>query len=251
MIIYKSQKEIEKIRASCQLVAKVLKRLEKEVAVGRTTKELDAIADECIQQAGGQPAFKGYRGYPAALCASVNQQVVHGIPNGRALQDGDLLSLDLGALLDGYYGDAALSLVVGRETPRTRRLIDVTREALYLGIAQAVPGNRISDISCAVQQHAESHGYSVVRNFVGHGIGTHLHEDPQVPNFGTPGKGPRIKEGMVLAIEPMVNEGTFDVKILADNWTVETLDGRLSAHYEHSIAVTADGPVILSEYEGE
>lgn len=251
MIIYRSANEIAKIRASCQIVARALKLLEKSVKVGMTTRELDDLAEACIREAGAEPAFKGYRGYPAALCASVNDQVVHGIPNGRPLKDGDVVSLDLGALKDGYYGDAALTVVAGSTSDRARKLIDVTRESLYKGIEQALPGNRVSDISCTIQDFVESHGYSVVRNFVGHGIGTRLHEDPQVPNFGKRGKGPKIKEGMVLAIEPMVNEGTHEVRTLADNWTVTTLDGGLSAHFEHSIAVTKDGPVILSDLRGE
>ncbi|MBI2836725.1 MAG: type I methionyl aminopeptidase [Acidobacteria bacterium] len=251
MIIYRSEKEIGKIKASCQVVARTLKVLEKEVAVGMTTRQLDRVAEDSIRRAGAAPAFKGYRGYPATLCASVNDQVVHGIPNDRPLREGDILSLDLGAILDGYYGDAALTVAVGKVDPRAIRLMEVTRDSLYRGIEQARPGNRVSDVSCTIQDYVESRGYSVVRNFVGHGIGTNLHEDPQVPNFGTRGKGPKIKEGMVLAIEPMVNEGSFEVRILADNWTVETIDHGLSAHFEHSIAVTKDGPVILSELEGE
>ncbi len=251
MIICRSEKEIEKIRTSCRLVAKILKKMEKAVVVGGTTKELDEIAEASIREAGAKPAFKGYRGYPAALCASVNSQVIHGIPNSRRLNNGDLVSLDLGVLLDGYYGDAAVTAVAGNATVRAARLISVTRESLYLGIQQAVVGNRISDISCAIQEAVESQGYAVVRSYVGHGIGTNLHEDPQVPNYGTRGKGPRLKEGMVLAIEPMVNEGTHEVKVLADNWTAETLDGRLSAHWEHTIAITKNGADILSKLEGE
>jgi len=251
MIVCRSEKEIEKIRASCQLVARVLREIRSTVTVGVTTKELDTIAEDRIREAGAVPAFKGYRGYPAALCASINSQVVHGIPNGRRLVNGDIVSLDLGALLDGYYGDAAVTAVAGESGEPAARLIGVTRAALDLGIRQAIVGNRVSDISCAIQDHVESNGYSVVRLFVGHGIGTNLHEDPQVPNYGTRGHGPRLKEGMVLAIEPMVNEGTYEVRILPDNWTVETADGRLSAHWEHTIAVTKDRPDILTALEGE
>ncbi|MEW6363108.1 MAG: type I methionyl aminopeptidase [Acidobacteriota bacterium] len=250
MIFCKSEKEIRKIRTSCQLVARILKMLEKAVVPGMTTKEMDAMAEAEIRAAHAQPAFKGYRGYPATLCASVNQGVVHGVPNSRPLREGDIISIDMGVLLDGYYGDAALTAVAGRASPRAQRIIDITRRALAIGIEPARVGNRVSDISCAIQDFVESNGYSVVRNYVGHGIGTHLHEDPQIPNFGTRGKGPKLKQGMVLAIEPMVNEGTHEVKVLPDNWTVETADGKLSAHFEHSVAVTDNGPVVLSEWEG-
>jgi methionyl aminopeptidase len=215
-----------------------------------TTADLDAVAEERIVAAGAVPAFKGYHGYPATICASVNDEVIHGIPsNGRALKAGDIISIDVGASLDGYYGDSAVTLPVGAVSETARQLLRVTEESLYRAIEQARPGNRISDIGHAVQQHVEANGFSVVREFVGHGIGQRMHEEPQVPNYGEPGRGPRLAEGMVLAIEPMVNAGRQAVKVLADGWTAVTRDGSLSAHFEHTVAVTAGEPWILTARE--
>jgi len=211
-----------------------------------TTRELDQITEDVILARGALPAFKGYRGYPASLCASINEQVVHGIPNQRRLEQGDIVSLDVGASLNGYFGDAAITLPVGTVDPEAERLLKVTEQALTLGIEQARKGNRLFDISFAVQRWVESHGFSVVRDFVGHGIGKSLHEEPQIPNFGAPHQGPRLEEGMVFALEPMVNEGTYEVKILSDGWTVVTADRKRSAHFEHTIAVTDSDPEILT-----
>jgi len=204
------------------------------------------LAEEYIKRHGGIPAFKGYRGYPRSLCVSVNEEVVHGIPGKRKLKEGDIVSLDLGVLMDGYYGDAAITVPVGKVSELAKKLIKVTEEALYRGIEMARPGNRLSDISHAIQTHVEKAGFSVVREFVGHGIGKQLHEEPQVPNFGPPNRGPRLEPGMVLAIEPMVNTGTWEVRILPNGWTVVTADGGLSAHFEHTVAITDNGPEILS-----
>lgn len=248
MIIIKSPEEIEKIRRACLIVADALEELKEHVRPGVNTLALDEFAEKFIVSRGGRPAFKGYRGYPATLCASVNDQVVHGLPSRTVvLREGDIVSLDLGVILDGYYGDAAITLPVGRVSGSAERLIKTTEEALRLGIEAARPGNRLYDISFAIQSHAESNGYSVVRDFVGHGIGRSLHEDPQVPNFGEPGKGPRLKAGMVLAIEPMINEGASGTVILDDKWTAVTADGRLSAHFEHTIVVTPEGPRVLTK----
>lgn len=248
MITYRTPQEIAKIRASARLVAKTLRYLATLVEPGITTAELDREAEAFIRKHGGLPAFKGYRGYPATLCTSINDEVVHGIPSKkRKLRAGDIIGIDCGAIVDGYYGDHAMTFAVGEVSAEARRLIEATREALYAGIAQAKVGNRLSDISHAIQKYAEARGYAVVRAFVGHGIGTALHEEPQVPNFGPPGRGPRLREGMVLAIEPMLNLGTYEVKILADNWTVVTADGKLSAHFEHTVAVTEHGGMILSQ----
>jgi len=246
MIYLKSPQEIEKIRKSSQLVARALKYLKAFIREGITTEELDRLAEEYIKRHGGIPAFKGYRGYPRSLCVSVNEEVVHGIPGKRRLKEGDIVSLDLGVLMDGYYGDAAITVPLGKVSELARRLIKVTEEALYRGIEMARPGNRLSDISHAIQSHVEKAGFSVVREFVGHGIGKELHEEPQVPNFGPPNRGPRLEPGMVLAIEPMVNTGTWEVRILPNGWTVVTADGGLSAHFEHTVAITDDGPEILS-----
>ncbi len=250
MVILKSPKEIEKIAASNRIVAKILKALEDEVAEGVTTAQLNDLAEKLARAHGGVPAFKGYRGFPFSLCTSVNCVVVHGFPNDTPLKEGDIVSLDFGILYDGYYGDAATTVAVGKPSPQADRLMAVTREALKKGIEQAKPGGRLTDISHAVQSHVEAHGFSVVRKFVGHGIGTKLHEDPQIPNFGKPGTGIRLKPGMTLAIEPMVNEGGHDVKILEDGWTAVTEDGALSAHFEHTIAITESGPRILSRLDG-
>jgi len=227
-------------------VARALKYLKAFIKEGITTEELDRLAEEYIKRHGGIPAFKGYRGYPRSLCVSVNEEVVHGIPGKRRLKEGDIVSLDLGVLMDGYYGDAAITVPLGKVSELARRLIKVTEEALYRGIEMARPGNRLSDISHAIQSHVEKAGFSVVREFVGHGIGKELHEEPQVPNFGPPNRGPRLEPGMVLAIEPMVNTGTWEVRILPNGWTVVTADGGLSAHFEHTVAITDDGPEILS-----
>ena len=246
MIIYKSREEIETMDRGNRVVTEILAALVRQVAPGVTTQDLDRTAERLCREHGVRPAFKGYRGYPATLCASVNDEVVNGIPSSRRLlQDGDIIGLDFGVVLDGYFGDGAVTVPVGRVSPEARRLMRVTREALHRGIAAARPGRRLSDVSAAIQAHAEANGYSVVREFVGHGIGTALHEDPQVPNYGTPGNGPVLKEGMVLAIEPMVNAGGPEVRVLDDGWTATTLDGSLSAHFERSIAITADGPWIL------
>jgi methionyl aminopeptidase len=246
MIILKSKNEIEKMRVACGVVAEVLQDLIREVRPGISTLELDAIAERGIRARGAIPAFKGYRGFPKTLCVSVNEQVVHGIPSKRRLKEGEIVGLDLGAKWDGYYGDAAVTVPVGQIAPAAESLLAATKAALSMGIDEVRPGKHLSDISHAIQSYAEAHGYSVVRAFVGHGIGTALHEEPQVPNFGPPGRGPRLKVGMVLAIEPMVNIGDADVEILDDGWTVVTVDGELSAHFEHTVAVTEEGPEILT-----
>jgi methionyl aminopeptidase len=246
MIILKSRNEIEKMRVACRVVAEVLQEVKQVVRPGTTTLELDAFAERGIRLRGAIPAFKGYRGFPNSLCVSVNEQVVHGIPSKRRLKEGDIIGLDLGAIWDGYYGDAAVTVPVGRISPTSERLLIITKEALYAGINEVKPGKRLSDISHAIQNHVEIQGYSVVRTFVGHGIGTALHEEPQVPNFGPYGRGPRLKAGMVLAIEPMVNTGDADVEILDDGWTVVTADGQLSAHFEHTVAITENGSEILT-----
>jgi methionyl aminopeptidase len=250
VIILKTPGEIAIIAKASRLVAETLQVLKREVRPGVTTEELDRMAESFIRSRGGLPAFKGYRNYPKTLCASVNEQVVHGIPSKRILKEGDIIGLDLGAIVDGFYGDSAVTVTVGPVHPKVTELLRVTEEALYAGIAQAVVGNRLSDISHAIQQHAEAAGFSVVTDFVGHGIGRQLHEEPQVPNYGKPGQGPRLQVGMVLAIEPMVNMGHSGVRILDDRWTAVTKDGSLSAHFEHTIAISASGPPrILSQIE--
>lgn len=246
MIILKSKHEIEKMRVASRIVAEVLEELVRAAHPGISTLELDVIAERGIRARGAIPAFKGYRGFRHTLCVSVNEQVVHGIPSKRRLKDRDIVGLDLGAKWEGYYGDAAVTVAVGQTMPEAKELLATTSEALHLGIQQASPGNHLSDISHAIQSFAETRGYTVVRAFVGHGIGTALHEEPQVPNFGPPSRGPRLKAGMVLAIEPMVNIGEADVEILEDGWTVVTTDGQLSAHFEHTVAITEQGPEILS-----
>jgi len=246
MIVCKSPAEIEKMRAANQLVARVLEDLAAMVAPGISTADLDAAAEARIRAAGAEPAFKGYRGYPATLCASVNEQVVHGIPSRRQLASGDIVSLDMGVRLNGYYGDSAVTVPVGAVSDEVLRLLRVTQEALGAGIAQVKLGSRISDIGHAIQAHVEAEGFSVVREFVGHGIGAALHEEPQIANYGEPGRGPRLVEGMTLAIEPMVNIGKPGVKVLADGWTAVTRDGSLSAHFEHTVAVTKNGPDVLT-----
>jgi methionyl aminopeptidase len=246
MIILKSRPEIEKMRKSNALVAAILEELKKKIRPGVRTIELDRLSEEMALKKGARPAFKGYRGYPYSLCTSVNSEVVHGMPSERELKEGDIVSLDFGILNDGYYGDAAVTVPVGEITPAARKLLTVTEQALYRGISEVKAGNRIGDISAAIQGHVEAAGFSVVRDLVGHGIGKSLHEDPQVPNYGSSGRGIELKPGMVFAIEPMVNEGTYRVEILRDGWTVVTADGKLSAHFEHSVAITENGPVILS-----
>jgi methionyl aminopeptidase len=246
VIVCKSPAEIEKMRAANQLVAQVLEELAAMVGPGVSTADLDAAAESKVRAAGAEPAFKGYRGYPATLCASVNEQVVHGIPNRKQLKSGDIVSLDMGVKLNGYYGDSAVTVAVGTVSDEVKRLLRITRQALEAGIAQVKIGARISDIGHAIQAHVEAHGFSVVREFVGHGIGASLHEEPQIANFGEPGRGPRLAEGMTLAIEPMVNMGKPAVKVLADGWTAVTKDGSLSAHFEHTVAVTKDGPDVLT-----
>lgn len=250
MIILKTPAEIAVMAEASRVVAEALAIVRKAVCPGITTDELDRIAEEAIRARGAVPAFKGYRNYPKTLCASVNEQVVHGIPSKRKLKEGDIIGLDLGAIVGGFYGDSAATVAVGRIPEQTAKLVRVTEEALYLGIEQAVVGNRLTDISNAVQQHVESAGFSVVTEFVGHGIGRQLHEEPQVPNYGKPGQGPRLQPGMVLAIEPMVNMGRSAVRVLEDRWTAVTVDGSLSAHFEHTIAIQPSGaPRILSRLE--
>jgi methionyl aminopeptidase len=246
VIVCKSPAELERMRAANALVADVLAELARLVSPGVTTSDLDAAAEKLVRDGGAEPAFKGYRGYPSTLCASVNEQVVHGIPSSRALDEGDIISLDMGVRLNGYYGDSAVTVPVGRVSDEAARLLRITRESLERGIAQVRLGGRISDIGHAIQQHVEAHGFSVVREFVGHGIGAALHEDPQIANYGEPGRGPRLAEGMTLAIEPMVNVGRPAVKVLADGWTAVTKDGSLSAHFEHTVAVTKAGPLVLT-----
>lgn len=249
MIVCKSPEEVAKMRAANALVAGVLGELREVVKPGVTAQELDAVAEMRVREAGATPAFKGYHGYPATLCVSINDAVVHGIPSPRKLVEGDIVSLDMGVVLDGYYGDSAVTVGVGTISDAAAELLDVTRDALHLAIDCARVGRRVSDLGYAVQSHVESRGFSVVREFVGHGIGTQLHEEPQIPNYGKPGRGPYLKEGMVLAIEPMVNAGRAAVRVLDDGWTAVTVDGSLSAHFEHSVAVSKDGPVILSRLD--
>ena len=246
MIVCKSPAEIERMRAANALVANVLAELEAMVAPGVTTADLDEVAERLVREGGAEPAFKGYRGYPATLCASVNEQVVHGIPSPRKLVEGDIISLDMGVKLNGFFGDSAVTVPVGRVSAETAALLRVTREALEKAIGEVKLGGRISDIGHAVQQHVEANGFSVVREFVGHGIGASLHEEPQIANYGEPGRGPRLAEGMTLAIEPMVNMGRPAVRVLADGWTAVTKDGSLSAHFEHTVAVTKSGPLVMT-----
>ena len=246
MVVLKSPQEIEKIRKSNEIVSEILQILESEIQPKVNTLYLNDLSEKLAREKNAIPAFKGYRDFPYSLCASVNNVVVHGFPNKVPLQEGDIVSLDFGILFDGYYGDAAKTVAVGKILESTRRLTQVTEESLYKGIEKAVPDGRLSDISHAIQSYAEAGGFSVVRKFVGHGIGGKLHEDPQIPNFGKPGMGIRLKSGMTLAIEPMVNEKGHDVEVLEDGWTAVTKDGCLSAHFEHTIAITGEGPVILS-----
>lgn len=246
MIILKSPQEIDRMRIPCRAVAKVLNLLKQSIKPGVTTSELNAIAEREASKLGAKPAFKGYSGYPYSLCCSLNDQVVHGMPSHKELVSGDVLSIDFGLVIDGFYGDAAVTVPVGEINATAAKLLKVTEESLYAAIKQAVPDNRLSDISHAVQSHVEAFGFSVVRDFVGHGIGRSLHESPQIPNYGSPGRGVKLKPGMVLAIEPMINELMSDVKVLEDGWTAVTVDGGLSAHFEHTIAITQNGPEILT-----
>jgi methionyl aminopeptidase len=247
MIRIKKPDEIRKMRVAGAVVARTLASLSRAIVPGKTTtSDLDAWAAELLAREGAIPSFKGYRGYPANICASVNEVVVHGIPGPLTLKEGDILGIDLGAIVGGYHGDAALTVPVGEISEKAQRLLRVTREALFMGIDQARPGRRIGDIGAAIQEYAERNGYSVVRDLVGHGIGRDMHEDPQVPNFGQRGHGVKLREGMTLAIEPMVNAGVYSINTLADHWTIVTRDGSLSAHFEHTVAVTAQGPDILT-----
>lgn len=247
MIILKSEREINYLRDAGRIVAETHVEVKKAVKPGVTTLDLDRIAEEYIKSRGAIPAFKGYHGFTGNICASVNEEVVHGIPGLKKLKTGDNVSIDIGAVINGYNGDAAITVPVGEIDAEVQKLLDVTEESLYKGIEQAVIGNRLSDISHAVQSHVEQYGFGVVRDYVGHGIGRSMHEDPQVPNYGSPGRGPRLKSGMTLAIEPMVNLGTYEVKTLDDGWTVVTRDGKRSAHFEHSIAITDGKPEILTK----
>jgi len=250
VIVCRSAGELKRMREAGRLVGEVLTELAAHVAPGTTTADLDALAEKRIVAAGATPAFKGYHGYPATICASINDEVIHGIPSGRrVLEEGDIVSIDVGASLDGYFGDSAITLPVGQVSEGAATLLRVTEEALYKAIEQIRPGGRVSDIGCAVQGHVEAYGFSVVREFVGHGIGQRMHEEPQVPNYGEAGRGPRLAAGMVLAIEPMVNAGKAAVKVLADGWTAVTRDKSLSAHFEHTVAVTAGEPWILTARE--
>lgn len=247
MISLKSPREIEKMRAAGRIVAEILESLRGLVKPGVTTLSLDKFAESESKRRGAKPAFKGYNGYSYSLCCSLNEQVVHGFPSSKELEAGDILSMDFGVVYDGFYGDAALTVGVGPISENASSLMKATEESLYMAIDAAVVGNRLSDISHAVQSYVEPRGYSVVRDFVGHGIGRHLHESPQVPNYGPPGRGVRLKAGMVLAIEPMINEKGADVKVLSDGWTAVTCDSGLSAHFEHTVAITENGPEILTK----
>jgi methionyl aminopeptidase len=249
VIIRKSEPEIEKMAAAGRVVVDTLELLGEHIRPGVTTGELDAIADEFIRSRGGYPTFKGYRGYPASICTSPNDMVVHGIPGRYVVADGDLITIDVGVTLDGYIADSAYTFGVGDVSDKAQRLLDAGREALVAGIAQAVPGNRVGDISAVVQQHVEGAGFSVVRSLVGHGVGRSYHEDPHIPNFGRPGRGPLLAEGMTLAIEPMITAGGPEVYVADDGWSIYTDDGSLAAHFEHTVAATDDGPLILTASE--
>ena len=251
MVYLRDRREIEAIRVAAQLVARTLEMLGREIRPGVTTGGLDRLAETFIRDHGGRPAFKGYRGFPASICPSVNDEVVHAIPGSRRLVDGDVIGVDVGVEMGGYYGDSACTFAVGEITEEARRLMQVTREALLEGVARARGGNRVGDISHAIQAHVEQHGFSIVRSLVGHGIGREMHEEPQVPNFGPPDRGPRLMIGQVIAIEPMVNAGGAEVVTKSDGWTVVTKDGSLSAHFEHTVAVGPNGPEILSVVEGK
>jgi methionyl aminopeptidase len=246
VITLKTDRQIKLMREAGRIVAETHELLAKMIKPGVTTKELDQAAEEYIRSRGAIPAFKGYNGFPGSICASVNDEVVHGIPGLRKLENGDIISIDIGAVKNGFVGDSAVTHPVGTVSKDKLKLLKVTEESLLEGIKYAIPGNRLSDISHAIQTYVEKNGFSVVRDYVGHGIGENMHEDPQIPNFGRPGHGPRLEKGMTLAIEPMVNMGTYRVRTLLDNWTVVTLDGQCSAHFEHTIAITQSGPEILT-----
>jgi methionyl aminopeptidase len=250
MIIGKSRKELEKMRAAGQLVGGVLQELRRMVEPGVTTLEVDMAAERMIRDGGALPTFKGYHGFPFSICASVNEQVVHGFPSAYKLKEGDIFSIDVGATLEGFVGDTATTVPVGNVEPELQNLIRITEECLERAINECREGKHLGDIGWAVQSHAEAHGYSVVREYVGHGIGRRMHEDPQIPNYGTPGKGAKIKTGYVFAVEPMINLGTHQTKVLKDGWTVVTLDGRASAHCEHTIAITENGPEVFTRVVG-
>ncbi|QGG49165.1 type I methionyl aminopeptidase [Heliorestis convoluta] len=250
MIILKTARELNYMRDAGRIVAETHREMEKAVAPGVSTAELDEIAEDYIRSQGAKPAFKGYQGFPATICASINEQVVHGIPGIRRLENGDIISIDVGAVVNDYHGDAAITLPVGEIDEELQKLIDVTREALDIGIEKSRVGNRLFDISNAIQKHVEDNQFSVVRQYVGHGIGKKMHEEPQIPNFGPAGRGPRLQEGMTLAIEPMVNVGTWEVETKEDQWTVVTKDLKPSAHFEHTIAITEKGPEILTRSNG-
>lgn len=246
MIIIKSQREIEYLREAGRITAGAHKVVSEYIRPGISTKDLDDVVEKYLLSQGAIPAFKGYHGFPASICASINQEVVHGIPGVKTLKEGDIISIDIGAKVNGYYGDAAVTYPVGKISEEVQRLLDVTKQSLYEGISQAIVGNRLSDISATIGNFVEERGFSVVRDYTGHGIGQAMHEDPQIPNFGVPGQGARLKQGMVFAIEPMVNMGTYRVKTLRDGWTVVTLDNKPSAHFEHTIVITEAGPEILT-----
>jgi methionyl aminopeptidase len=252
VIYYKSAREIGLMREGGRILAEVVERLRALAKSGTSTLEIDEAVEAFIREQGAKPAFKGYRGFPATVCISINEEVVHGIPSARRrLKEGDIVGFDLGCIVEGYYADCAVTLPIGEIPPAVQKLVDVTRESLELAIQECRPDRRLSDVSHAVQHHVEAHGFGVVRAFVGHGIGRALHEEPQVPNFGEPGRGPRLRPGMVLAIEPMVTMGNYEVRILEDGWTAVTTDGSLAAHFEHTIAVTESGPDVLTTLNGD
>ncbi len=249
MIVLKSARELERMRKAGWIVREAHREVQKAIRPGVTTKELDRIADRVIRKHGAVPSFKGYNGFPGSICTSINDELVHGIPGTRVLREGDIISIDIGAQYEGYHGDSAWTYPVGRISETAEKLLRVTEESLYRGLAKAVPGARIGDISHAIQSYVEAQGFSIVREYVGHGIGRELHEEPSVPNFGSPGRGLRLKPGMTLAVEPMVNEGSRYVRTLNDNWTVVTVDGSLCAHFEHTIAITEEGHEILTSWD--
>jgi len=246
MIQYKSSREIERIRKAGRVVAEILDLISENVRPGVTTRKLESLAAEHFKKKNARPAFLGYQGFPASICVSVDDEVVHGIPGDRKLAEGEIVSVDVGAVVDGYFGDSARSFAVGTVNSRARKLLSVTQEALNRGIKACVVGNRLGDLSSAIQSYVESEGFSVVRDLVGHGIGKKMHEEPQVPNFGEPGTGIELKKGLVVAIEPMINAGGYKVRVLSDGWTVVTNDGSLSAHFEHTVAITSNGPEVLT-----
>ncbi len=246
MILLKSEKDLTVMRASGKILSGIIDKIIKSIKAGVTTADLERLADQLFEKAGVESAFKGYHGYPASICTSINNVIVHGIPDSRVLKDGDIIGIDLGIKDKGFFTDTAETIAVGEISPQAQKLLKVTKEALVIGTQEAVAGNRLTDISWAIQSYVENHGFSVVREFVGHGIGIDLHEDPEIPNFGKPGNGPELKNGMVLAIEPMVNAGAWESEILSDGWTAVTKDGSLSAHFEHTIAITQKGPLLLT-----